>query len=118
MIAGIGLDIIELKRIEKLNNRLKRFRLRILTLEETEIYEALSGHRRTEFLAGRFAGKEAFAKARGTGIGATCNFTDINILPDDSGKPEIYFKGSPVTGFISITHTQTVAAAQVILLKL
>ena len=70
---------------------------------------------RIEFLSGRFAGKEAFAKAKGTGIGATCNFVDIEILPDGSGKPELYFKGCPVSGFISITHTQTVAAAQVIL---
>lgn len=116
MIAGIGLDIIELERIEKLDARLKKFRARILTKEEMKIYEVLGGHRRTEFLAGRFAGKEAFAKARGTGIGASCNFIDINILPNESGKPELYFKGGPVSGFISITHTQTVAAAQVILL--
>ena len=81
-----------------------------------KIYESLSGHRKTEFLSGRFAGKEAFAKARGTGIGATCNFTDVEILPDSNGKPNLYFKEAVVTGFISITHTKTVAAAQVIIL--
>lgn len=93
-----------------------RFRTRILTNKEMKIYESLSGHRKIEFLSGRFAGKEAFSKARGTGIGATCNFTDVEILPDSNGKPILYFKETVVTGFISITHTKTVAAAQVIIL--
>jgi len=116
MIAGIGLDVVELDRVAKLDGKSARFRTRILTDREVTIYESLNGHRRTEFLAGRFAGKEAFAKARGTGIGALCNFTDIAILPDSNGKPLLYFKDSEVDGFISITHTKNVAAAQVILL--
>lgn len=116
MIEGIGLDIIELERIAKLDARSRKFRERVLTMKEMDIYNSFIDHRRTEFLAGRFAGKEAFAKAKGTGIGALCNFIDIEIVPNDSGKPILYFKGSVVSGFISITHTQTVAAAQVILL--
>ena len=116
MITGIGLDIVELDRIAKLDARSSKFRARILTADELAIYEKLADHRRTEFLAGRFAGKEAFSKAKGTGIGAECNFTDISIVPEVSGKPTVYFKDHPITGFISITHTQTVAAAQVILL--
>lgn len=116
MINGIGLDIIELDRIARLDGKSAKFCARILTDQEMTIYESLGGHRRIEFLAGRFAGKEAFAKARGTGIGALCNFTDIAILPDMKGKPTLYFKGKSVAGFISITHTKTVAAAQVILL--
>ena len=115
MITGIGLDIVELDRIAKLDARSGRFRARILTTAEQVIYDSLHGHRRTEFLAGRFAGKEAFAKAQGTGIGAACNFIDIEIIPDSSGKPLLNFKGAPVSGFISITHTENVAAAQVIL---
>ena len=74
MIAGIGLDIVELERIAKLDAKSPKFRLRTLTEEELEIYESLTGHRRIEFLAGRFAGKEAFAKAKGTGIGADMQF--------------------------------------------
>lgn len=115
MITGIGLDIVELDRIEKLDARSGKFRMRILTPKETEIYNSLNGHRRIEFLAGRFSGKEAFGKARGTGIGEGCNFVDIEILPDSKGKPNLYFKGSLVSGFVSITHTKNVAAAQVIL---
>lgn len=116
LIAGIGLDIVELERIAKLDARSPKFRMRILTAEELKIYETHTSHRRIEFLAGRFAGKEAFAKAKGTGIGTQCNFTDIGILPESSGKPNLYFKGVAIPGFISITHTRTVAAAQVILL--
>ena len=86
-----------------------------MTVAETEIYMSLKSHRRTEFLAGRFAGKEAFAKAQGTGIGATCNFVDIDSIPDSKGKPILKFNGILVSGFISITHTEKVAAAQVIL---
>ncbi len=115
MITGIGLDIVELDRIQKLDERSAKFRARILTAAEQAIYETLRGHRRVEFLAGRFAGKEAFAKARGTGIGAACSFVDIEIIPDSSGKPTLNFKGIVVSGFISITHTKDVAAAQVIL---
>lgn len=115
MITGIGLDIVELNRIAKLDARSEKFRTRILTIAELKIYTSFMGHRRTEFLAGRFAGKEAFAKAKGTGIGAACNFIDIEIIPNANGKPELYFKNTLVSGFISITHTEHVAAAQVIL---
>ncbi|WP_339253483.1 holo-ACP synthase [Sporosarcina sp. FSL W8-0480] len=119
MIEGIGLDIVELDRIARLNATSDKFRLRILSSREQEVYEALptSSSRRTEFLAGRFAAKEAFAKAKGTGIGKDCRFEQIEILPASSGKPVLHFKDVEVTGFVSITHTQTVAAAQVILLK-
>ncbi|MDW0118060.1 holo-ACP synthase [Sporosarcina thermotolerans] len=118
MIEGIGLDIVELDRITRLNESSDKFRIRILSNREQEVYEALpSSGRRTEFLAGRFAAKEAFAKARGTGIGKDCRFEQIEILPAPSGKPVLYFKDIEVTGFVSITHTRSVAAAQVILLK-
>lgn len=118
MIEGIGLDIVELNRIARLNATSDKFRLRILSNREQEVYEAIpSSGRRNEFLAGRFAAKEAFAKAKGTGIGKECRFEQIEILPALSGKPILYFKDVEVSGFVSITHTQTVAAAQVILLK-
>ena len=68
--------------LKKLDARSEKFRTRILTEAELKIYESFTGHRQTEFLAGRFAGKEAFAKAQGTGIGATCNFIDIEIIPE------------------------------------
>lgn len=117
MITGIGLDIVELNRIEGINNRTSKFRERILTQQELNYYDKLSAYRQLEYLAGRFASKEAFSKAMGTGIGECCSFQDIMVLRNDVGKPELYFKGELVNGFISITHTKTVAAAQVILQK-
>ncbi|MFC7365158.1 MULTISPECIES: holo-ACP synthase [Bhargavaea] len=115
MITGIGLDIVEMERIRQADSRSDRFRRRILNKDELERYEQLGTARRTEYLAGRFAAKEAFAKALGTGIGGACAFGDISVLPDEKGKPLLYFRGEPADGFVSITHTREYAAAQVIL---
>ena len=117
MIQGIGLDIVELDRVARLDGRNTKFRERILSKRELHIYETLSSNRKIEYLAGRFASKEAFSKARGTGIGVDCNFLDIEVISEASGQPVLYFHQQRVQGFISITHTQTVAAAQVILLQ-
>lgn len=117
MIQGIGLDIVELDRVARLDGRNTKFRERILSERELYIYETLSSNRKIEYLAGRFASKEAFSKARGTGIGVDCNFLDIEVISEASGQPVLYFHQQRVQGFISITHTQTVAAAQVILLQ-
>ncbi|WP_449489008.1 holo-ACP synthase, partial [Streptomyces lavendulae] len=76
MIYGIGLDITELKRIASMAGRhKKRFAERILTRgQEADQYYELSEKRKIEFLAGRFAAKEAFSKAFGTGIGRQLSF--------------------------------------------
>ncbi|QFG00511.1 holo-ACP synthase [Psychrobacillus glaciei] len=115
MITGIGLDITELNRIISIKTKTKKFEERILTMKEIEQMKELSEYRQIEFLAGRFAAKEAFAKAKGTGIGRECSFQDIEIIRESSGKPSLYFKGEQVNGFLSITHTKEYAAAQVIL---
>jgi holo-[acyl-carrier protein] synthase len=115
LITGIGLDITELNRIKSIKMKTKKFEERILTNKEIEQMKELSEHRQIEFLAGRFAAKEAFSKARGTGIGKDCSFQDIEIVREYRGKPSLYFKGKQVNGFVSITHTKEYAAAQVIL---
>lgn len=115
MIEGIGLDVIDIDRIKNAYKKKPRFADRILTMGEYQIFRELSGHRQIEFLAGRFAVKEAFSKALGTGLGKV-KFSDIEVLKDEtSGKP--YVSNSPYSGkcFVSITHTSTVAVAQVIL---
>ena len=117
LIKGIGLDLVELERIEKMMKRTEKFQQRILTKRELIIFETLSESRKVEFLAGRFAAKEAYSKANGTGIGKGCELHQIEILKDTSGKPVIYFEGEMVNGFVSITHTRTTAAAQVILMS-
>ena len=115
MITGIGLDITEIERIKLISSKSRKFEERILTDKERDQLKQLSRERQLEFLAGRFAAKEAFSKARGTGIGKDCRFQDIEILKESSGKPVLYFKGVEVNGFVSITHTKLYAAAQVIL---
>jgi|SRR5690625_653677 len=116
MIQGIGLDIVEINRIERAQSKNKRFVTRILTQNERDIYESLiSAKRKTEFLAGRFAAKEAIAKATGTGIGKL-SFQHIQIVRTENGAPRVFVEGyEAFTFFISITHTKGVAAAQAIM---
>nr|WP_295972810.1 holo-ACP synthase [uncultured Bacillus sp.] len=117
MIIGTGIDIVELERISQISARQKRFVDRILTSYEKETYEQLAGIRQTEFLAGRFAAKEAFAKAYGTGIGNQLSFLDIQIEYDEKGKPLIT-KPLQEGVHLSITHSSEYAAAQVIIEKI
>lgn len=114
MIVGIGLDLTDIDRIEQACQKRETFPERVLTPKELDLYQQMRRSRKTEFLAGRYAAKEAFSKALGTGIGKM-GFHDIEILPDQKGRPVVTrspFKGNVL---ISITHTNTVAAAQVIL---
>ena len=71
MIYGIGLDLIEIERIENVYNKQKqKFVERILSKEEQIKFNSFSQQKRKiEYLAGRFATKEAFSKALGTGLG-------------------------------------------------
>ena len=116
MIYGIGIDLVELHRIEQTLERQPRFAGRILTQIEQERYQSLSGHRQIEYLAGRFAAKEAFVKAFGTGIGAEVSWLDLEVLNEASGRPVMTgpFEG---TIHLSITHSDHYAAAQVLLEK-
>ena len=117
MIKGIGLDVVELERVKSVYERSPRFAQKVLTVNELDIFNNLSNARKIEFLAGRFAAKEAYSKANGTGIGKGCELHQIEILKDSNGKPILYFDKKVVNGFVSITHTKTVAAAQVILMQ-
>jgi holo-[acyl-carrier protein] synthase len=115
MIEGIGIDLIEIKRIENIVCRQKRFPERILTEKELKIYESMKPARQIEFLAGRYAAKEAYAKAVGTGIGKHLSWRDIEITVDDTGRPIMAAKGRPDRIHVSITHTRAYAAAEVII---
>jgi len=104
----IGIDIVEIKRIEKLINR---YSLNIKFLNEDEKYTT-----KAESIAGIFAAKEAFSKAIGTGIGKEFSFKDISIIKDNRGKPFIKLN-SPLpikNSDISITHDGGFAIAAVI----
>ena len=91
MIIGIGTDIVQIKRIEKVFAKYGHvFKRRILSRPEIEKFDSLPPHKYINFLAKRFAAKEAVSKAFGTGISEKLAFKDIAIHNDDSGKPNVY----------------------------
>jgi holo-[acyl-carrier protein] synthase len=86
MIYGIGTDIVEVSRIEESLARFGgAFARRILNDREWQGFE--QSRTKARFLAKRFAAKEAFAKALGTGLRAPATFQNIGIAHDDLGKP-------------------------------
>lgn len=86
MIYGIGTDIVEVARIADALTRFgEAFARRILTDREWLAFEQSSTKPR--FLAKRFAAKEAFAKALGTGLRAPATLQNIGVAHDDLGKP-------------------------------
>ena len=89
-IYGIGTDIVSIKRI-KLSLKKKNFINRIFN--EKEILKCKKVVNQYNCYAKRFAAKEAFSKALGTGISNGINFNEIIVLNNKSGKPYINLKG-------------------------
>lgn len=93
MISGIGVDIAEIARFQRMVDRYgDRIAHRLLTQQEFQQYK--KRNRSLSFLALRFAAKEAASKALGTGISAGINFHSIEVMNNDMGKPELVFHGS------------------------
>jgi len=123
MIAGIGVDIVQVARVEQALERFgDRFAQRLLAPSEWPEYEAAG--RPAAFLAKRFAAKEAFGKALGTGIRAPATFHAIQVVRDALGKPGFRF-GAELASWLSrrgverhhlsITDEQIAAVAMVVL---
>ncbi len=97
MIHGIGIDIVEIDRIEQAYRQLgERFVKRLLTQEEQSVFNQRvekKFSRGLSFLATRFAAKEAFAKAMGCGVGETLGFQSLAILNNQEGAPYCCFFG-------------------------
>ena len=90
MIVGIGVDIVEIARVDKLIREFGgRFARRVLT--DDELLEFERRKRSSSYLATRFAAKEAVAKACGTGIGEQLGFHSLQIESDAQGKPLLRF---------------------------
>ncbi len=123
MIIGIGIDLVELDRIRAIYARHQsRFTNRILTPAEQEY--VLQHADPTARLAGRWAAKEAGLKALGTGLAEGIKWRDLEILPDTLGKPVLRFHNTALerasvlevtVAHVTITHSQELAMAQVIL---
>ena len=116
MIASVGLDIVEIARIEKDIERFgERFVNRILGEKERSQYQKRND--RTLFLAGRFAAKEAVVKALGYYLTERPPLHQLEIINDQSGRPELVFpddvkvKLRGARCLLSITHERNYAAA-------
>src|SRR5208283_2249221 len=123
MILGIGIDIIEVARIQASHERFgERFLNRIL--HPSEISYCLSHKSPAPFIAARFAAKEAISKAFGTGIGARLGWQDMEVARRESGEPYVILHGNGQKllqerggriVLISLSHTQQHATAIAIL---
>ena len=95
-IVGIGVDIIENKRIK---NSLKNLKFKKRIYSTKEIAQSSLSKNKVGFFSKRFAAKEAFAKALGTGFRGNLNFKDIEIVNDKKGKP-YYLKSKKISKII------------------
>jgi holo-[acyl-carrier protein] synthase len=123
VIVGIGIDIVDVARIERLLAQYgARFAQRVLAPAEREAF-ACSG-RPHWYLANRFAAKEALSKALGTGLRFPVTLHAISVSNDEAGKPGFRFHG-PLPAYLagrnvsrqhlSLTHEKGLACAMVIL---
>lgn len=121
MILGIGTDIVETPRIAKSIEE-NRFKERIFSKAEIAYCESVAN--KAERYAARFAAKEAFFKALGTGLRAGMAFNEVEIRNDELGKPSICLLGQTaltvahknITSIhVSLSHTASVSIAMVIL---
>lgn len=121
MIKGIGLDIVQIDRIESALIRTDGFAARILNDREQQEFRVSKQPAR--FLAKRFAVKEAVSKALGTGIGRGVSFQDIELMKRETGQPYIELSGgaqevSDKLGisdwFISYSDEQSYVVAQAV----
>jgi holo-[acyl-carrier protein] synthase len=122
VIYGIGTDLIEVDRVKKQIESDNGFKERVFT--PVEITYCDSKRHRYQHYAGRFAAKEAFMKALGTGWQEGVSFQDIEVVTAPNGKPELklYNKTSEITNskyiqsmFVSLSHLASFAMAIVIL---
>ncbi len=124
MLAGLGTDLTEVERIaEKIN---KGSGFREMVFSKTEIAYCESKTNKFEHYAARFAAKEAFFKALGTGWLEGTHFNEVEITNDESGKPALVLLGETKKTLsawgiskilVSLSHLKTIASAVVIIEK-
>ena len=124
MIFGIGTDLIEVERVADKMEKKQGFKELVFSAGEIIYCEARTY--KYEHYAARFAAKEAFLKAIGTGWRNGTAFNEIEIYNDEEGKPEISFHGLTAKTiadmklgkiFVSLSHLKTIACAMVIIEK-
>ncbi len=123
MIYGIGTDIIEVDRVAAKIERGNGFRDMIFTPHEIAYCDAQVNPE--QHYAARFAAKEAFLKAMGTGWGhGKINFNEIEIRNDETGKPSLQLIGNAISCYselqikqilVSLSHIKATAIAMVVI---
>ena len=122
MIFGIGTDLIEVERVAEKMEKKQGFKELVFSPDEIIYCEARTN--KYENYAARFAAKEAFLKAIGTGWRNGTAFNEIEIYNDAEGKPEMKFLGltaKTITDlklgkiFVSLSHIKSMACAMVII---
>jgi holo-[acyl-carrier protein] synthase len=123
MIFGTGIDIVDISRFERFvreNNELLFYRL----FTPQELAYCVAKKRSAQHFAIRFAAKEAFLKAMGTGLRDGLAWRDMEVVNDQSGKPELKLTGKAeelfhqnglARTFLSLSHDGNFAIASVIL---
>ena len=124
-IIGIGVDVAQIDRYADMETKYGgRFIRRILHPLEIQLLDRRLDRKRAEFIAGRFACKEAAKKALGDFPDRGVAWTDIYVLDRSNGKPDLFFEGPAaqlakelgvIAGHVSISHDGGMAVAQVIL---
>ena len=121
MVIGIGTDIIEVKRIQNSIEKYgERFLNRIFTPVEQEYCNLFNDTKYVHYAA-RFATKEAFSKAIGTGITQGFKFREVSILNEVNGKPNVILDGDLKVKWgtynihVSLSHTKENAVAYLII---
>jgi holo-[acyl-carrier protein] synthase len=113
MIAGVGIDIIEVARIKEMVEKNPRFLKRVFTPQEIDYCTGKKN--KYQNLAARFTAKEAFFKALGNRI----PWTEVGVINLHSGKPNLEFRSQEKLSFkkaeISLSHLQEYAIAVVVL---
>lgn len=121
MIIGIGTDIVEVTRIAK---SIEKIDFKEKVFSKTEILYCEAKKNKAESFAARFAAKEAYFKALGTGWRGGMAFNEVEIRNDELGKPSLHVLGKTAeiskeknikTIHVSLSHTKETAMATVIL---
>ena len=125
MIYGVGIDLVENSRMERIIGKWgPKFLNRIFSEGEME-YCGRHAHSSTHYGA-RFAAKESFLKALGIGLGMGVKLSDIEVVSDKNGKPSLALSGEAKSQIekrkitkihFSLTHTKQYASALVLLEK-
>ncbi|MDB5148597.1 MAG: acpS [Mucilaginibacter sp.] len=124
MVFGVGIDMIEVERVQSSIAKEQGFRELVFSAKEIAYCEGKTN--KYQHYAARFAAKEAFFKALGTGWLKDTAFNEIEVTNDESGKPilepigesaAVINRNGPLKISVSLTHLKTMASAVVIIEK-